>query len=138
MSRRLCTICGVLTSGGSRCAQHPRTSRTGSGRAVHTSPRWSALSKRSIARHVGQYGYTCPGDGADHAPHPTTDLTLDHIIPLADGGAPFDPANTRVLCRSANSAGGARLVNDRRAGRAAPRAEPVPDERAAIRRRYLG
>jgi 5-methylcytosine-specific restriction endonuclease McrA len=67
-----------------------------------------------IARHVGQHGYVCPGDGPEHPAHPTRDLTLDHVVALIEGGAPFDPANTRVLCRSRNSANGARLVNARR------------------------
>jgi hypothetical protein len=80
------------------------------------------LSKRMIARHVGQHGYVCPGDGPEHPAHPTRDLTLDHVTALIDGGAPFDPANTRVLCRSRNSANGARLVNARRADRGSPHA----------------
>ena len=75
-----------------------------------------------IARHVGQHGYVCPGDGVEHPAHPTRDLTLDHALALIDGGAPFDPANTRVLCRSRNSANGARLVNARRADRGSPHA----------------
>jgi hypothetical protein len=28
-----------------------------------------------------------------------TDLTVDHVVPLAAGGAPFDIGNTAVLCR---------------------------------------
>ena len=80
------------------------------------------LSKRMIARHVGQYGYVCPGDGVEHPAHPTRDLTLDHVLALIDGGAPFDPANTRVMCRSRNSATGARLVNARRVDRGSPHA----------------
>jgi hypothetical protein len=67
-----------------------------------------------IARHVGQHGYVCPGDGPEHPAHPTRDLTLDHVLALINGGAPFDPANTRVLCRSRNSELGAHLVNARR------------------------
>ena len=75
-----------------------------------------------IARHVGQHGYVCPGDGSEQPAHPTRDLTLDHVLALIDGGAPFDPANTRMLCRSRNSANGARLVNARRADRGYPHA----------------
>jgi hypothetical protein len=78
-----------------------------------------------IARHVGQYGHQCPGDGPEHPAHPTRDLTLDHVLALIDGGAPFDPANTRVLCRSRNSANGARLVNARRLDRGYPHAGPA-------------
>jgi 5-methylcytosine-specific restriction endonuclease McrA len=93
-----------------------------------------------IARHVGQYGWVCPGDGPEHPAHPveSSTLTLDHVHALIDGGAPFDPTNTRVLCRSRNSANGARLVNARR--HATPRriASPLLGERAAIRARFLG
>ncbi|MFE6489697.1 HNH endonuclease [Streptomyces sp. NPDC057757] len=34
--------------------------------------------------------------------HPSTDLTADHVVPLARGGS-STPENTRVLCRSCNS-----------------------------------
>ena len=137
MPKKLCTVCGVLTSRlDRRCGAHPKLS--GPSHAVHTDPRWAALSRRMIARHVGQYGWTCPGDGPEHAAHPSRDLTLDHVTPLVEDGAPFDPANTRVLCRSRNSELGARLVNERRAGRVTPRLLPALDERAQIRARYLG
>ena len=66
---------------------------------MHVDPRWTRLSRRMIARHVGQYGWVCPGDGPDHPAHPTRDLTLDHVVAIVEGGAPFDSANTRVLCR---------------------------------------
>ena len=120
---KLCTVCGVVTSRSTgRCGEHPRLSGIGANHHVHADPRWTRLSKRMIARHVGQYGYVCPGDGPEHAAHPTRDLTLDHVVALIDGGAPFDPANTRVLCRSRNSANGARLVNARRVDRGSPHA----------------
>lgn len=132
----VCTVCGKLASNGRRCAAHPKAS--GPSHPVHADPRWTRLSRRMMARHVGQFGRVCPGDGHDHPAHPSGDLTLDHVIPLAEGGAAFDPANTRVLCRSRNSANGARLANDRRAGRVAPRVPVVRNERATIRARYLG
>ena len=113
---RLCPVCGVTTSArDGRCRKHPRTSRQGANHSVHADPRWARLSRRLIARHVGEHGWVCPGDGPEHPAHPSRDLTLDHLVPLAEGGAAFDPANTRVLCRSRNSANGARLVNARRA-----------------------
>jgi len=118
---KLYTVCGVVTSRlEGRCGKHPRLSGMGANHHVHADPRWTRLSKRMIARHVGQYGYQCPGDGSEHPAHPTRDLTLDHVLALTDGGAPFDPANTRVLCRSRNSANGARLVNARRVDRGYP------------------
>jgi hypothetical protein len=111
---RLCTVCGRLASSGSRCLKHPRTSGIGANHAIHTDRRWTRMSQRMIARHVGQFGWVCPGDGVEHPAHPSHDLTTDHVQALIDGGAPFDPGNTRVLCRSRNSANGARLVNARR------------------------
>jgi 5-methylcytosine-specific restriction endonuclease McrA len=108
MARSLCTVCGTLTTSGPRCSRHPRRSHE-LGKRTHTDPRWTDLSKRVIARHVGQYGWVCPGDGAEHPAHPSRDLTADHIVPLAQGGAEYDERNLRVLCRSWNSTLGARL-----------------------------
>jgi len=39
--------------------------------------------------------------------HRASDLTVDHVVPLAAGGAPLDIANYAVLCRSCNSTKGA-------------------------------
>jgi len=132
---KLCTVCGVVTSRSTgRCGEHPRLSGIGANHHVHADARWARLSKRMIARHVGQHGYVCPGDGPEHPAHPTRDLTLDHVLALIDGGAPFDPANTRVLCRSRNSELGARLVNARTADRGSPHAGSVLlDVREALR-----
>lgn len=33
-------------------------------------------------------------------------VAVDHIVELADGGAPFDPANLQAACTSCNSAKG--------------------------------
>lgn len=115
MTIHLCTACGrPALPGSSRCRRHPRTSRSGSGRAVHGDPRWTRISRRLVEAHVGEHGWVCPGDGDAHAPHPSHDLTADHRIPLAEGGDPFDRRNLRILCRSWNSTLGARLVNARR------------------------
>jgi hypothetical protein len=105
---KLCTVCGVVTSRTTgRCGEHPRLSGIGANHHVHADARWARLSRRMIARHVGQYGYVCPGDGPEHPAHPTRDLTLDHVRALIDGGAPFDIGNCSVLCRSCNSTKGA-------------------------------
>jgi 5-methylcytosine-specific restriction endonuclease McrA len=66
-------------------------------------PRHRALRARVLGRHVRRHGYVCPGN-EQHDAHPSRDLTLDHVVMLRDGGALLDPANVRVLCRSANSA----------------------------------
>lgn len=121
---RLCTVCGVTTSRGSRCAEHPAKVRGGD-RTLYTSREWKALSARVLARHRGQYGDACPGWQRDA--HTSSDLTVDHITPVAAGGTPLDPGNLAVLCRSCNSSKGAALTPT----------EP-PTERAQIRARYLG
>lgn len=109
---KLCTVCGVVTSGaGSRCSKHPRLSGIGANHRVHADPRWARLSKRVIARHVGQHGYVCPGYQRDA--HPARDLTADHVVPLAAGGAPFDIGNCAVLCRSCNSTKGSSEARQR-------------------------
>jgi 5-methylcytosine-specific restriction endonuclease McrA len=132
-----CTVCGRV-SDGPRCHRHPKP--RGSSSPIHSDPRWTRLSRRMIARHVGQFGWVCPGDGAEHPSHPVApgQLTTDHVIPLEQGGAPFDPANTRVMCKSWNSTLGARLVNAKRAGKLLPIVPPVLSERAQIRARFLG
>lgn len=49
-------------------------------------------------------GYACVLCGADDV----TRLTIDHRIPVALGGT-IEPSNLRTLCKSCNSAKGARL-----------------------------
>ncbi|MFF1597681.1 HNH endonuclease [Streptomyces mirabilis] len=62
--------------------------------------RYRALASSVIAEHRASHGDRCPGWGT--VPHTATDLTVDHVIPLAKGGT-HDRANLRVLCRSCNS-----------------------------------
>jgi hypothetical protein len=64
---------------------------------------------------------------ATGAAHAASDLTVDHVVPLAAGGAPFDNGNTAVLCRSCNSTKGA--STDR--GGVAHRASEMRADRAA-------
>jgi 5-methylcytosine-specific restriction endonuclease McrA len=72
----------------------------------------------------GGQGNWCPGN--QRPAHPAADLTVDHVVPLAAGGAPFDIANRSVLCRSCNSTKGA--STDR--GRVAHVATRLPPDRA--------
>jgi hypothetical protein len=109
---KLCTVCGVVTSGpGSRCAHHARPSNRSRHNVLYGTRAWQRLSARLIAAHVGDVGWLCPGDGPDHRAHPSRSLTVDHIAPLSAGGAPFDRGNLRILCRSRNSELGARTGN---------------------------
>lgn len=92
------TVCGVVISrAGSRCtgyAPHPiaagTTPCTARGPGSTSAPACSAPGAARTANW-------CPG----HAPpaHLAADLTVDHVVPLAAGGAPFDPGNVAVLCR---------------------------------------
>lgn len=68
-------------------------------------PGWTRLSQQTIAAHVAAHGWTCPG--WRRPAHPSRSLTADHRIPVAAGGASV-PGNLGVLCRSCNSAKGAR------------------------------
>jgi hypothetical protein len=58
-----------------------------------------------------------------------TDLTVDHVVPLAAGGAPFHMGNTAVLCRSCNATKGA---GDGDRGGVAHTARRLNADRAAI------
>jgi 5-methylcytosine-specific restriction enzyme A len=102
---KLCTVCGVVTSRpGSRCAIHTRQSNRSRHNALYNTRAWQRLSARVLRAWRGQYGNWCPGYGRDA--HPASDLTVDHVVPLAAGGAPLDIANLTVLCRSCNSTKG--------------------------------
>lgn len=49
--------------------------------------------------HRAKHGNWCPGYGTPS--HAATDLTADHIVPIAAGGKPDGALG--VLCRSCNS-----------------------------------
>jgi 5-methylcytosine-specific restriction enzyme A len=103
---KLCTVCGGVTSRpGSRCTEHARQSNRSRHNALYNTRAWQRLSERVLRAWRGQYGNWCPGYRRDA--HPASDLTVDHVVPLAAGGAPFDIGNCAVLCRSCNSTKGA-------------------------------
>ena len=103
---KLCTVCGVVTSrAGSRCTEHARRSNRSRHNALYSTRAWQRLSARVLRAWRGEHGSWCPGYG--RRAHPAADLTVDHVVPLAAGGAPFDIGNTAVLCRSCNSTKGA-------------------------------
>lgn len=58
-----------------------------------------ARRRAAVDAHVAACGHVCPG--WRRRPHPSTDLTADHITPLSAGGREDGPL--RVLCRSCNS-----------------------------------
>jgi 5-methylcytosine-specific restriction enzyme A len=106
---KLCTVCGVPTSRpGSRCTEHARQSNRSRHNALYSTPAWQRLSARVLRAWRGEHGDWCPGYG--RPAHPARDLTVDHVVPLAAGGAPFEISNCAVLCRSCNSTKGASPV----------------------------
>jgi hypothetical protein len=106
MALRPCLDCGTPTEG-NRCAEHSATlQRTKDARRpARRSHAEQERRRAAVASHVERYGWLCPGHGG-HPPHPSADLTADHIWQVADGGPEDGPL--RVLCRPANSARGAR------------------------------
>jgi 5-methylcytosine-specific restriction enzyme A len=102
---KLCTVCGVVTSHpGSRCTTHARQSNRSRHNALYSTREWQRLSARVLRAWLGQHGSWC--SGYQRGGHLAGDLTVDHVVPLAAGGAPFDIANCGVLCRSCNSTKG--------------------------------
>ena len=91
---KLCTVCGVVTSrAGSRCSEHAWQSNRGRHNALYSTRAWQRLSARVLRVWRGEHGNWCPGyQRPDHA---AADLTVDHVVPLAAGGAPFDIAKHR-------------------------------------------
>ena len=103
---KLCTVCGVVTSrAGSRCTDHARQSNRSRHNALYSTREWQHLSARVLHAWRGQNGNWCPG--YQRVAHRASDLTVDHVVPLAAGGAPVDITNCAVLCRSCNSTKGA-------------------------------
>jgi 5-methylcytosine-specific restriction protein A len=122
---KLCTVCGVLTSrAGSRCSTHARQSNRSRHNALYSMRAWQRLSARVLRAWRGEHGDWCPG--YQRGAHRASDLTVDHVVPLAAGGAPFDIGNTAVLCRSCNSTKGASTEG----GGVAHGATPISPDRA--------
>ena len=119
---KLCTLCGVVTSrAGSRCTEHARQSTRSRHNALYSTREWQRLSARVLRAWRGQHGNWCPAYQRDA--HPASDLTVDHVVPLAAGGAPLAIANCAVLCRSCNSTKGASAPD-----RGYPHADSTPLE----------
>jgi len=121
---KLCTVCGVVTSrAGSRCTEHARQSNHSRHNALYSTRAWQRLSARVLRAWRGEHGDWCPG--YERPAHHASDLTVDHVMPLAAGGEPFDVASTSVLCRSCNSTKGAST-----GGGVDPRRTAIPADRA--------
>lgn len=94
MSLKPCLSCGTL-SPATRCEEcGPRK------HSAHNTWRWTRLSRR--LRKLQPFCESCGT---------TEDLTVDHIVPLEHGGAPYDLDNLRVICRSENSTKGTKRLD---------------------------
>jgi 5-methylcytosine-specific restriction protein A len=120
------SYCEAHCRGSRRCREHLyRRSSSEANRPpdpAYFEPEYRRLRARLLDAWRREHGDVCPGaPDLGHAPHPATDLTLDHLVPLSAGGT-HDEANLRVLCRRANagrSRGGRGAV-------AKPRRPPTP------------
>ena len=104
MPARVCRVCGVPFIGvGLRCSAHRRSAPSRAQDQVYADPLYRRVRKSILTAWVRDRGYWCPGaPDLAHGPHPSTDLTIDHLTPISQGGHLTDRRNLRVLCRSAN------------------------------------
>jgi 5-methylcytosine-specific restriction enzyme A len=95
---KLGTVCGVVTSrAGSRCAEHARQSNRSRHNAVYSTRAWQRPIAGLLRAWRGEHGDWCPG--YQRPAHRASDLTVDHAVPLAADGAPFDLGNDTYLAR---------------------------------------
>lgn len=107
-------------------AERERDDRRVESRRIYNSARWKRLRGRLLRDQPW-----CPTPGC---PNPTREV--DHVLPIEDGGAPYDESNLQALCRICHSKKTADDVKRRRAG-LAPR-KPEPQRRATRRPRGEG
>jgi 5-methylcytosine-specific restriction enzyme A len=112
-----CPVCQVPVPGGGRCPDHRSQRYRQANRQqrardpwlwVYSSPIWRRL--RAIVKREQ------PICAVPTCNRPTQDI--DHIVPLSEGGAPFDRANVQGLCKPCH---GRKTKADRARRRAAAR-----------------
>ena len=97
-----CIDCGTLIpAGAKRCTQHQREWQSTQNSKPNRKYHGTRQHKTRIARVLRRDGRRCRYCGA------SSDLTLDYIVSLHNGGARTDE-NAQILCRSCNSRKGAR------------------------------
>jgi hypothetical protein len=104
MPLRPCIDCGTISQG-SRCAEHQRvkdraTLRGKRQRRPHASKAEERRRAAVVAAYRRTHGDWCPGWQRD--PHPSSDLTADHVVGVGAGGA--EGGELAVLCRVCNGA----------------------------------
>jgi 5-methylcytosine-specific restriction enzyme A len=100
-----CLGCGQQTRNGSYCRSCAPAVEARRHNPAYDSPEWRRHRATAIAAHVRENGWICPG--YNRPPHPSRDLTVDHPVALANGGAVIQAA-APILCRSCNSRKGRR------------------------------
>lgn len=96
---RACPSCGAPRRGNTcRCGWRATANRRRPGYTAAETRRRA----QTVQAHIATHGYTCPG--WKRPPHPATDLTADHITPIAAGGPENGPLT--VLCRTCNASKG--------------------------------
>lgn len=102
MAWRVCLDCGRLHRNPSRCDEctAKRSRDRGSATARGYGADWRRVRTTVLANWRALSGDWCPGYRV--LGHASSDLTVDHIVPLAKGGT-HDVDNLAVLCRACNS-----------------------------------
>lgn len=110
-----CSFPGCTNKGApTRCAEKHQTQynrglhATTPTKVARRQPGVQAHRAAAVAAHVKQHGWLCLGD-EHHGKHECRDLTADDPLPIALGGDPMQ--QLVVMCRSANSAKGARWTD---------------------------
>lgn len=92
--------CPALVEGGGRCPRHrepaPEKGKLANGGRVYDRALWDALC--ALVRAEEPLCRACQVRGEDRAGE-----EVDHIVPLARGGAPFDRENLQHLCKPCHS-----------------------------------
>jgi len=109
---KLCSDCWnafpVSQMRGGRCLGCSKTYEREKSRRRRRTPKERTRRQDLIAAHVRANGWVCPG--YERPAHEARDLTADHVQPVARGGS--ETGEIRVMCRSCNSARGARVEGE--------------------------
>ena len=110
-SKKICPTpnCNTIIKGNeSHCNEHRRTSWEikREYNPFYSSKRWKNLSKAFRAKHP--LCIECKKKGRD-----TIAKHTDHIIPIADGGAPLDWSNLQGLCIPCHSSKTAKEIRNK-------------------------
>jgi 5-methylcytosine-specific restriction protein A len=110
---RTCTVCGAVTAGGTRCADHPAKPRQ-KPRPPPNERGYDRRWKRARAAYIAR-NPLCECCSTAARPVPAT--VVDHIVPLHAGGARLDFGNLQSLCTRCHSSTKQRQENAARRGR---------------------